>query len=225
MERIELRAVTRTVRGKKVKHLRAEGWIPAILYGPDTPAEAIQVETRSLLRTLHEGGSTTLINLYVDDKSKPKLVLAREMQHEPLTGRLQHVDFFQVRLTEKVRTSPRLELIGESPMVKSGGAVLVQILDHLEVECLPTDLISSIPVDLSGLDSLEDSVTIADLPIPPGVTVIADPHDVIISLVPPRMARALEEMEEEEIVPKEVVIGAVEVEGAVVEVEEAEPED
>lgn len=218
MERLELRTTSRTVHGKQVKRLRAEGWIPAVLYGPDTPSRAIQVESRSLLKALQEAGSTTLINLYVDDQAKPQLVLAREMQHEPLTGRLQHLDFFQVRLTEKVRTTPRLVLIGESPLVKSGGAVMVQILDQLEVECLPTDLISTIEVDLSGLESLDDSIFVGDLPIPPAVAVMADPHDVVISLVAPRLAR-LEE-EEEELVEEAVL---EEAEAEEVEVEE-EPE-
>jgi large subunit ribosomal protein L25 len=221
MERMELRTESRTVRGKKVKRLRVEGWIPAVLYGPDTPSRALQVENRALLRTLQEAGSTALINVFVDDEPKPNLVLAREIQRDILTSQLKHVDFFQVRLTEKVRTSPRLELVGESPLAKSGGAILVQILDQLEVECLPTDLISSIPVDVTGLESVDDSILVGDLPIPSGVTILADPHDTVISLVPPRMAR---EIEEEEIAAEEAAIREAEAEEVVVE-EEAKPED
>jgi large subunit ribosomal protein L25 len=219
MERMELRTTGRTVTGKKVKRLRSDGWIPAVLYGPDTPSRTIQVESRSLLKALRQAGSTTLLNLYVDDQAKPHLVLAREMQHEPLTGSLQHVDFFQVRLTEKVRTNPRLELVGESPLVKAGGAVMVQILDQVEVECLPTDLISSIQVDLSGLESLDDSIFVGDLPIPPAVTVMADPQDIVISLVAPRLVR---EEEEEEEVLEEADLEEAEAEEVVAE---AEPEE
>jgi large subunit ribosomal protein L25 len=172
---------------------------------------------------LSEAGSTALIDLYVDQEPKPNLVLARDLQQEPVTGRLQHVDFFQVRLTEKVKTSPRIEVVGQSPLVQSGGAVLVQILDQLEVECLPTDLISSIQVDVSGMESVEDSITISELAIPPTVTVMADPDDVVVSLVPPRMARVLEEITEEEAVPEEAIVEEVELEEIEVE-EEAEPE-
>ncbi len=208
MERMELKTQSRTVLGKQVKQLRAEGWIPAVLYGPDTPSRPIQVEDRSLLKALQVAGSTMLLDLYVDDKKKPIAVLAREVQFDVLTGRPQHVDFFQVRLTQKVRTSPRLELLGESPLVKSGGAVMVQILDQVEVECLPTDLIGSIPVDLSVLEDLGDSIVVGDLPVPPGVTILADPHDIVISVVPPRMAR----VEEEEELPEEVLVEEAEAE-------------
>lgn len=208
MERMELKTQSRTVLGKQVKQLRAEGWIPAVLYGPDTPSRPIQVEDRSLLKALQVAGSTMLLDLYVDDKKKAIAVLAREVQFDVLTGRPQHVDFFQVRLTQKVRTSPRLELLGESPLVKSGGAVMVQILDQVEVECLPTDLIGSIPVDLSVLEDLGDSIVVGDLPVPPGVTILADPHDIVISVVPPRMAR----VEEEEELPEEVLVEEAEAE-------------
>jgi large subunit ribosomal protein L25 len=208
MERIQLKTQSRTVLGKQVKQLRAEGWVPAVLYGPDTPSRPIQVEGRSLLKAMQVVGSTMLLDLYVDNKKKPIAVLAREIQIDALTGRPQHVDFFQVRLTQKVRTSPRLELLGESPLVKSGGAVMVQILDQLEVECLPTDLIASIPVDLSVLERLDDSIVVGDLPVPPGVTILADPHDIVISVVPPRMAR----LEEEEELPEGLFVREAEAE-------------
>jgi large subunit ribosomal protein L25 len=105
------------------------------------------------------------------------------------------VDFYQVQLDRKVRTSPPLEIVGESPLVKTGKAVLVQVLSHVEVECLPSELIHSIPVDISGLQSLDDSIAIGDLPLPPGVTIHADPNDIVISLVPPRAALIEEEEE------------------------------
>jgi len=198
MERIELKAQTRTVTGKKVKRLREQHWIPAVIYGPDTPSQGIQIEEHELSRVMQQAGSTTLIYLGIDDISNPNVVLARDIQRDILTNRLQHVDFYQVRLTEKVRTSPRLEIVGESPLVKSGAAVLVQILNQVEVECLPTDLINSIPVDVSVLEHLDDSISISDLVVPPGVTILADPDDTVASVVPPRAALA-EEAEEEEL--------------------------
>jgi large subunit ribosomal protein L25 len=169
-----------------------------VIYGPDTPSQGIQIEEHELSRVMQQAGSTTLIYLGIDDISNPNVVLARDIQRDILTNRLQHVDFYQVRLTEKVRTSPRLEIVGESPLVKSGAAVLVQILNQVEVECLPTDLINSIPVDVSVLEHLDDSISISDLVVPPGVTILADPDDTVASVVPPRAALA-EEAEEEEL--------------------------
>lgn len=198
MERIELRTETRTARGKGVKRLRADGLIPAVIYGPDIATKSLQIQERSLFKTLTEAGSTTLIDLFVDDDPRPQVVLAREIQHDILTGRLQHVDFYQVRLTEKVKTTPRLEFVGESPLVKSGIAVMIHSMNEIEVECLPTDLISSIPVDVTVLEKMDDNVLVRDLPVPPEVTILADPDEVVVSVVPTRVPEEVEEVEEVE---------------------------
>ena len=198
MEQLQLRAASRALRGKRVKQLRAQHQVPAVIYGPDTPAIAIQAEERALRKMLSEAGSTALINLFVDDRPEPISVLAREIQRDILTSRLLHVDFYQVRLTEKVKTTPRLEFVGESPLVKSGEAVMIHGMTEVEVECLPTDLVDSIAVDISGLESLDDSVLVSDLPVPPGVTILADPAEVVVSLVTTRAALAEGEREEGE---------------------------
>lgn len=187
MERVELRSNIRTVQGKKVKRLREAGWVPANVYGPDKASQPIQIEQRDLYGALQTAGSTALIDLYVDKDPEPNVVLAREIQRNILTGHLLHVDFYQVRLTEKVKTMPRLEILGEAPLVKAGEAVMIQAMNEIEVECLPTDLISSIPVDISGLETMEDSIVVGDLPVPPAVTILADPGDVVVSLVPARV--------------------------------------
>ena len=208
MERTELRAETRTARGKKVKVLRAANLIPAVVYGPDMDTHSIQIDERALIRVLQEAGSTALIYLFVDDAPEPRVVLAREIQREILTGRAMHVDFYEVRLTEMVRTMPRLEFVGESPAVNAGMGVFVSAMTSVEVECLPTELISSIEVDISVLETLDDTIFVSDLPVPDSVTIIADPGDVVASVV----AARVEEIEEEE----EVLLE----EGMEVEVEE-----
>jgi large subunit ribosomal protein L25 len=216
MEYLDLKTESRTVHGKKVKLLRAEQLIPAVVYGPDLAGKSIQIQERPLFIALRQAGSTALINLFVDDAPQPHVVLAREIQRDPLTHRVQHVDFYEVRLTETVRTTPRIEIVGESPLVKSGVAVLIHSMNEIEVECLPTDLISSIPVDISGLVTMDDNVLVGDLPVPDTVTVIADPGDVVVSVVPVRAA--LSEEEEE----------ALALEGEMLEEEaaaEVEPED
>jgi large subunit ribosomal protein L25 len=197
MERVELRSNSRTLLGKKVKQLRAAGWIPAVVFGPDMAPRPLQIEQRDLYRALQDAGSTALINLFVDKEPEPNVVLAREIQRNVLTGHLLHVDFYEVRLTEKVKTMPRLEIVGEAPLVKAGTAVMIHAMNEIEVECLPTDLISSIPVDVSGLETFEDSVLVGDLPVPPTVTILADPSDVVVNMVPARAALAEEDELEE----------------------------
>ncbi|MGD8625209.1 MAG: 50S ribosomal protein L25 [Anaerolineae bacterium] len=208
MERIELKTSSRQILGKKVKHLRAEGVIPGVLFGAKVPTTHIQVDERDLSKALQEAGATALIDLYVDDNPEPHVVLAREIQRDILTSRLQHVDFYQVQLDRMVKTMPALEIVGQSPLVESGAAVLVRVLTQIEVECLPTDLIDSIEVDVTSLETLNDSITLADLDVPPGVRILADPSDVVASVVPPRAA--LEEIEPEEEELEEMMLGEVE---------------
>jgi large subunit ribosomal protein L25 len=196
MERAELKTQSRTILGKQVRQLRAKGWIPAVVYAPDMQARSIQIEERPLARTIQQVGSTALIDLFVDDEPQPHIVLAREIQRDALTGQLRHVDFYQVRLTEKVKTTPRLEFFGESPMVKSGLAVMIHEMNEIEVECLPTDLISSIRVDVSVLQKMDDNVLIRDLVVPSGVTILAAPDEVVASVVPIRMTIEEEEVAE-----------------------------
>jgi len=214
MERVELKTASRSVLGKQVKRLRQDGWIPAIVFGGKIDSMPIKIDERDLVAALSTAGSTALIDLYVDDGEEPHTVLAREIQRDILTSRLQHVDFYQVQLDQKVKTSPRLDVIGVSPLVESGEAVLVQVLNQLEVECLPGDLIDSIEVDVSSLETFDDSVVIADLHVPPSVTIMADPNDVVVSVVRPRAALALEEEEAE--------LEALEMEEEMVELGEVE---
>jgi large subunit ribosomal protein L25 len=214
MENVKLEAKNRGILGKKVKRLRAEGWIPAVLFGAKQDSVPIQVDERELGQVLQQAGSTALIDLYLEGSGDPHIVLVRDIQRDVLTSRLQHVDFYQVQLDRMVKTSPALHIVGEAPIVETGVGVLVQILNHVEVECLPTDLIDAIEVDVSSLESLDDSITIGDLPVPPGVTVMADPGDVVVSVVVPRAAfldeeeaeAELAELEMEEFMPGEVEI-------------------
>jgi large subunit ribosomal protein L25 len=201
MEREELRARSRTVIGKQVRQMRAQEWVPAVVYGPDQPARSIEAPERALVRVLRRAGDTSLIDLFVDDEGAATVVLAREVQRNALNGRLVHVDFYQVRLTQRVKTTPHLRFHGEPAAVKAGTAVLLHNMTQVEIECLPTDLIHSIDVDVSGLVNLGDSIYVRDLPIPPGITLLDDPNDVVASLIQTRMAIA-EEVKEEEVVPE-----------------------
>jgi large subunit ribosomal protein L25 len=187
-QHVKLQTSQRTVLGKQVKQLRREGWIPAVLFGAKQEATPIQVAERELDAVLRQVGSTALIDLFVGEEREAHVVLARDIQRDILTSRLSHVDFYQVQLDRKVRTSPLLEIVGEAPAVKYGEAILVQVLNRIEVECLPGDLIDSILVDVSSLEAVNDSITVADLPVPPGITLMADPTEVVIHIVLPRAA-------------------------------------
>jgi len=196
MERQELRTRSRTVLGKQVRQMRAKEWVPAVIYGPDQAARSIEAQERALGQVLRHAGDTSLIDLFVDDEPAATPVLAREVQRNPLNGRLVHVDFYQVRLTEKVKTSPHLRFHGEPALVKAGQAVLLHNMTQVEVECLPTDLVHAIDVDMSSLVELGDSIAVRDLVVPAGITLLEDPDGVVCSLVQVRREEIKPEEEE-----------------------------
>jgi large subunit ribosomal protein L25 len=203
MEQIELHAEPRNLTGRYVKRLRAQGYVPAILYGSQIEAMPIQVETKALQNVVTKAGGNTLIALQVG-KQKPVLALAREIQRDVIRHNLLHVDFFQVVMTEKITAEVPLVLLGEAPAVSEQGGILVHGLNTVEVQCLPADLPSSIEVDLSPLTEFNDLVTVADLQVPSSVTILSDPDSVISRIEAPRI---VEEEEEEELI-EEIEVSA-----------------
>lgn len=200
MEQIELRAEPRNVSGRQVKHLRAAGWVPGILYGSQIQALPIQVQSKPLQRVLAKAGGNTLIKLYVGNQ-EPVLALAREVQRHTLKHHIMHVDFQQVVMTEKISTEVPLRLIGEAPAVKELGGILVHGLDRVEVQCLPADLPAALEVDLSVLKHYHDAISIADIQPPAGVTILTAPEAVVAHIEAPRV---VEEVVVEEAAPAEV---------------------
>lgn len=198
MEQIELKAEARKVLGKHVKQVRAQGYVPAVLYGSKIEATPIQVESKTLHRVLAKAGGNTLIALKIGRK-KPVLTLAREVQRDIIRHNVLHVDFYQVVMTEKIAAEVPLVLTGEAPAVGEHGGILVYGLDTVEVQCLPADLPSSLAADLGSLTDFNDMLTVADLQAPPSVTILSEPESVIARIEAPRM------VEEEEVVVEEEV--------------------
>jgi len=201
MEQIELKAEPRQISGKQVRQLRAEGFVPAVLYGSKIQATPIQIASKPLHKALAQAGGNTFIALQVGDK-KPVLALAREVQRDALRHQIIHADFYQVVMTEKITVEVPLVFVGDAPALKDGG-ILVHGLDTIEVQCLPADVPPSIEVDLSSLIDFHSRVAVADLHLPPAVTILSEPESLVAHIEAPRKA------EEEEVV-EEVVFAAVE---------------
>ncbi len=193
--RIALTAEPRTVLGKKVRQLRPQGKIPSHVYGRGLPSVSITIPVREFEDVYRKVGETGVLSLAYEDTDRP--VLIQGVQEDPLTGKILHVDFYQVNLREKVRVAIPIELVGESPAVASKKAVLEQPLSEVEVEALPDDLPERIAVDISGLEKIDDQVTAADLVVDRAkVTVLNDPESVVVKtgpLLTEEMERALEE--------------------------------
>jgi large subunit ribosomal protein L25 len=195
MAQLELKAEKRTVTGKKVRQLRREGAIPAVVYGHKTKPLPLQLETRALDRVLTQAGMTQLISLRVG-RAKPVMALPREVQRDPITRQLLHVDFYQVIMTEKITTTVPLVLVGETPAVSKAGGVLIQGLDEVEIECLPGDLIEHIEVDLSKLENVDDTLYVKDLQVPSTVHIMTDSEEMVSRVIPVRRPVEEEEVEE-----------------------------
>ncbi len=187
MERPEIYASTRTVSGKKVKALRKSGIIPAHIYGRGVQSQSVQIEA-SLLRKVMSGvGRNVLLSIRVDNGS-PLMALVREVQRNPVSDAVLHADFYAVSLTEKIRTQIPIILVGEAPAAKFLGGVVVKSLDAIEVECLPTDLIPEVQVDIATLEKLEQSIFVRDLSIPQGWDVLSDAEQMVVKVAAPAAA-------------------------------------
>jgi len=225
METLTLKAKERQVFGKKLKKFRKQGQVPAILYGHNVKPLPLAVDCREFERIFKKAGLSTLINLELE-KGKNRKVLIHQIQKDPVTDHLLHIDFYQVKMTEKITAEIPLKIIGQAPVVEEQGGTLITPRDSIEVECLPEALVREIVVDISNLKSFEDVVKIADLKIPTGLKILNDPEEIVVSVTPPRSEEELAELEapaEEKVEEVEEVKEAKKItEGEEPEEEEAE---
>jgi len=200
MATIDLSARPRTVLGKKVKRLRREGIVPANIYSHNVTSTAIEVPHQELRRVIRSAGHTGLVRINLDGERAPRTTVIRSIQRKFTTGDVIHVDFQEVSLTEKMTVRVPVMLIGTAPVSDLGGLV-VQILDHVEVECLPGDIPSHFEADISGMIEMTSQVQARDLPLPENVTLLSDDTLLIASVT----IETQEEEEEAELTPAEEV--------------------
>jgi large subunit ribosomal protein L25 len=169
-ERLTIAAEPRTVIGKQVKQLRNNGWIPAVIYGRSEPV-IIQLEAKPLRRLLRQTGSTQLLDVTLQGQTRT--VLAREIQQHATRGDMIHIDFYEVDMKANITSDVELVLVNVKP---SSDGVIVLDMTHLHIECLPEYLVSHIDVDASLIKSPDDVIHVADLTLPEGVEILADPE-------------------------------------------------
>ena len=181
MNKTTLTVQVRKVTGRKVKTLRKEGLIPANIYGKKIKSQAVQVKALDFKKAYEEAGETGLISL------GDRAVLVSSVQFNPLTDAVVHVDFRQVDLKEKVTAAVPVELMGKSPAEKGGIGTVVQYIDEIEVEALPTDLPEKFEIDASGLSEVDQAVFVSDLKYDQAkVEVKNDPGEIIVKVEPPQ---------------------------------------
>ncbi len=197
MDRLSLDAEERKILGKKVKHLRREGKLPAHVFGKGVETEAVSVDGKTFLKIFKEAGETGLINLKIGaEKVRP--VMVRGVQQDPVSGKPLHIDFYQVNLSEKVKVPVPLVLIGEEPeSVKLGETIVLQTLNELEMEALPADLIEKIEIDITNLKNVDDMITVGQLQFDRSKLSVQNPdEDIVVKLAPAVTEEMKKQMEE-----------------------------
>ncbi len=198
-----LKVTKRKVVGRKVKALRRDGLLPANIYGKKIKSEAIQTSLADFEKTFKEVGETGIVELILAGKKRP--VLIHNIQRDPVSDSVIHVDFLQVNLKEKVTAQVAIELVGEAPAEKEGGGTTVQHLDEIEVEALPKDLPEKFKLDLTQLKEINAVIKVGDLKVDDSkIKINNDKDQIIVKVDPPRKV-------EEEVKPEEET--DVEVEG------------
>ncbi len=205
MDKIQLQATKRKILGKKVSVLRRQGITPVHLFGHGIESVALQSDTTKLQRALARAGKTGLISLKFDKEESPRNVMVREVQTEPLTGETLHVDFYQVRMGEKVSVKVPVVFVGEAPALKSKDNMLVHELNALTVECLPDKIPASVVLDVSALTEAEQALRVKDIKLDEDITVLNDPG-VVLARISVRRAEKVEEV----VVAEEAVVEAAE---------------
>jgi large subunit ribosomal protein L25 len=170
-KQVKLTATRRTGTGRAaVRKIKAQGGVPAIIYGGKNQPEPLQVSRRDIsLMLSHASGENILVELEIDGEKSGRLALVQEVQHAPLGGDILHVDFHAVSMDEMIEADVPLEPTGTPEGVKTFGGLLEQALRSLEIECLPRDLPDVITVDVSHLN-IGDAIHVREIPLPHGVT-------------------------------------------------------
>lgn len=197
-----MKVVNREILGKKVKHLRRQGITPVHVFGHGIESLALQCDTKELERVLSQAGQTRLVNLKLAKEKKPRTVVVREFDRDWRRGQLVHVDFYQVRMEEKLRLEIPIVLIGEAPALKAKTNMLDHELGTLTVECLPAKIPNSFEVDISSLAELDQAIRVKDITLDKDITVLNNP-DLVVAKISLRPVEKVEEKVVEEAVAAE----------------------
>ena len=210
-----LKAESRTLAGRKTNALRAEGLVPAVVYGAGTEPQNITLDRVAFVKMYKQAGESTIVELQIDEAA-PLHVLIQDYQQDPVKDTVTHVDFQVVDMSKEIEATVDLVFVGESMAVKSLGGTLVQSRDVVTIKCLPNKLVRSFEVDLAKLETLEDVIHVSDLSVPEGVEILEDADLTIAGVQAPRSEEEMAALDE----AVEGDVSAVEVEGEKKEGEE-----
>lgn len=201
---MQLNGQQRELFGKKTKYLREERKLPAVIFGKGLASISITIDYNEFVKVFEEAGETNVIDIKVENESHPVLVKSIDVHH--ISGTPTHVGFYKVNLKEKINANIPVEVINEeeNELVDTGEALVLLLLDEIEVEALPTDLPEKFIVDATKLPDMDSVITINDLEgyDKEKVEITVDPEEIVAKLDYAQMA---EEEEEEEMTEEEAM--------------------
>lgn len=205
MAEAKLQVQSRTEKGKQAaKHLRKEGLVPGILYGPGEQPSMLSINLKKFLNLLHMYGRNVVVDLAVGDRKRKIKAFIYEIQHDPISGDIIHVDLKHISLKEKITVTIPIHLTGISTGVKNEGGILEYLMHTVEISCLPTEIPESITLDISPLHT-GGTIHVRELPHEK-FEIINDQENVVVHVVAPKVP-VVEEKHEEAILAEPEVIG------------------
>lgn len=193
MDTFSIIAQLRTATGRRAKRVRAEGLIPAVVYGHGITPRNVSVIGNDFFKVYRAAGESSLVDLDVAGAESVK-VLISEVQRDPLRGDVTHIDFRQVRMDEKLEAEIGLKFVGESAAVKELGGVLVKNMGHFKVRCLPGALVHEIEVSLDVLKAFGNKIHVSEVRVPEGIEVLHAPDEVVVLVEEPRSEEELKDL-------------------------------
>jgi large subunit ribosomal protein L25 len=202
-EKIELKVQKREALGSGLGELRKQGMVPGVLYGKGLDSISVQVNEKDLGKTLKRAGESTLVYLNLDGSEYPTII--HDVVRDPVRSHILHVDFYKVRLDEKIKAMVPIEFDGESPAVKDLGGILVKNINELEVEGLPQNLPHEIKVDIAKLVNIGDTLCVKDIKLSSDIKLTANAEDIIALVQAPKTEEQLQKELEQSTVSVEDV--------------------
>ncbi len=191
-------AEIREKKGKQAaKQLRRDGFIPGILYGPGEDPSMLKIDLKELLTLLHTFGRNAIVDLRIANKKNEIKAFIFDIQHDPISGDITHVDLKHINLNKKIHLSVPIRLTGIPEGVKNEGGILEHVLHALEIVCLPADIPVSITFDVTDLH-MGDSIHVSDVEAG-NYEILSDISSTVVHVIAPKVIKAVEEEEEVEI--------------------------
>lgn len=208
MEQVKLEAKIRKDVGKEaVKLLRTKGLIPAVVYRRSEKSTPLVLDKKALEKVLHTAaGENVIINLNIagDERTRERTCIIKEIQHNPVSGDILHVDFHQISLTETIKVNVPVATKGEAIGVKQDGGILEHVLWEVQVESLPTQIPEKLEIDITNL-KIGDALFVKDIIAPKGVKILNDPESRVVAVEKPVEIKVEEIKPEEAITEPEVI--------------------